>query len=61
MGFNQYVNHLRIAYALCMIKDGCSSVREIAAESGFCDALYFSKVFKKKVGMTPSEKIKQRK
>ncbi len=60
MGFNQYVNHLRIAYALRMIEDGCGSVREIASESGFSDALYFSKVFKKKVGMTPSEKIKQR-
>ena len=60
MGFNQYVNHLRIAYALRMIEDGCGSVREIASESGFSDALYFSKVFKKKVGVTPSEKIKQR-
>lgn len=60
MGINQYVNHLRIAYALRMIEDGCGSVREIASESGFSDALYFSKVFKKKVGMTPSEKIKQR-
>ena len=59
MGFNQYVNHLRIAYALRMIDDGCGSVREIASESGFSDALYFSKVFKKKVGVTPSKKIKQ--
>ena len=40
--------------------DGCGSVRKIASESGFSDALYFSKVFKKKVGVTPSEKIKQR-
>lgn len=61
LGFNQYVNHLRIAYALRLIKDGCESVREIALESGFSDALYFSKVFKKKVGVTPSEKIKQHK
>ena len=60
MGFNQYVNHLRIAYALRMIEDGCGSVSKIASESGFSDALYFSKVFKKKVGVTPSEKIRQR-
>jgi AraC-like DNA-binding protein len=60
LGFNQYVNRLRISYALRLIEDGCSSVREIATESGFSDALYFSKVFKKKVGVTPSEKIKQR-
>ena len=60
LGFNQYVNRLRIAHALRLIENGCDSVREIALESGFSDALYFSKVFKKKVGMTPSEKIKNR-
>ena len=59
LGFSQYVNRLRIAHALRMIEDGCSFVREIATSSGFSDALYFSKVFKKKVGMTPSEKIKR--
>jgi len=60
LGFNQYVNRLRIAYSLRLIEDGCDSVREIAAACGFSDALYFSKVFKKKVGVTPTEKIKQR-
>lgn len=60
LGFNQYVNRQRISYALRLIEDGETSVREIASASGFSDALYFSKVFKKKVGMTPSEKIKQR-
>lgn len=61
LGFNQYVNRLRISYALRLIEDGCTSVREIAERSGFYDALYFSKVFKKKVGATPTEKIKERK
>ena len=60
LGFNQYVNRLRIAYSLRLIEDGCTSVREIAEKSGFYDALYFSKVFKKKVGTTPTEKIKRR-
>lgn len=60
IGFNQYINRLRISYALRLIDDGYSSVREIAERSGFSDALYFSKVFKKKVGMTPTEKIKNR-
>ena len=60
LGFNQYVNRQRISYSLRLIEDGWSSVRDIAAESGFSDALYFSKVFKKKVGVTPTEKIKQR-
>ncbi|MBQ8407599.1 MAG: helix-turn-helix transcriptional regulator [Clostridia bacterium] len=60
LGFNQYVNRQRISYALRLIEDGKTSIREIAAESGFSDALYFSKVFKKKVGVPPSERIKQR-
>ncbi len=59
MGFNQYINRRRISYALRLIEDGCDSVREIALSCGFSDALYFSKVFKKKVGVTPTEKIKQ--
>jgi two-component system response regulator YesN len=60
LGFNQYVNHLRISYALRLIENGCDSVREIASESGFADPLYFSKVFKKNVGVTPTDKIKNR-
>ena len=60
LGFNQYINHLRIAYALRLIENGCDSVRRIASESGFADPLYFSKVFKKNVGVTPSDKINSR-
>ena len=60
LGFNQYVNRQRISYALRLIEDGGDSVRDIATACGFSDALYFSKVFKKKVGVTPSKKIKQR-
>jgi AraC-like DNA-binding protein len=60
LGFNQYVNHLRISYALRLIENGCDSVRKIASESGFADPLYFSKVFKKNVGVTPTDKIKNR-
>ena len=59
LGFNQYVNHRRISYALRLIEEGHDSVRDVAAACGFSDALYFSKVFKKKVGVSPSEKIRQ--
>lgn len=48
LGFNQYVSHRRISYALRLIEEGHDSVRDIAAACGFSDALYFSKVFKKK-------------
>lgn len=55
LGFNQYVNQLRITYALRLIEDGQRSVRKISSECGFSDPLYFSKVFKKNVGVSPSE------
>lgn len=56
-GFNRYINSRRINYALGLIDKGASSVRNIALECGFSDALYFSKVFKKKTGVTPTEMI----
>ena len=57
MGFNRYINSRRINYALGLIDKGASSVKSIALECGFSDALYFSKVFKKKTGITPTEMI----
>jgi len=53
LGFHQYVNHRRISYALRLIEEGHDSVRDIAAACGFSDALYFSKVFKKKSRRLP--------
>ena len=58
MGFNKYVNSRRIDYALRLIDKGHTSVKDIALECGYSDALYFSKVFKKKTGVTPTEMIK---
>ena len=55
IGFSQYVNQLRISYALRLFENGHRSVRKIASECGFSDPLYFSKVFKKNVGVTPSK------
>ena len=57
MGFNHYLNILRIQYALDLIAKDVSSVSEIAALCGYSDPLYFSKVFKKRVGYTPTEYI----
>ena len=31
------------------------SIREAADKSGFCDVYYFSRIFRKRVGMTPSD------
>ncbi len=56
-GFNEYVTDLRLQYANRLINEGVTTVSEIATESGFSDPLYFSKVFKKKMGASPSEYI----
>ena len=60
IGFNGYINNLRLKYAHKLISEGKSSVSEIAANCGFGDPLYFSKVFKKSVGYSPSEYIKSK-
>lgn len=57
IGFNHYLNDLRIRYAHELIATGTRSIGEIAAHCGFSDPLYFSKVFKKRVGCTPTEYI----
>ena len=59
INFNSYLNNLRIQCAVSMIKNGFSSVTAISAECGFSDPMYFSKVFKRKTGSSPSEMIKQ--
>ncbi len=53
--FKEYLNNLRIQRALSLIKDGTLSVSEISGKCGFSDPLYFSKVFKKVTGCTPTE------
>lgn len=63
-GFVSYLNNLRIQYACELIGEGKTSISEIASASGFSDYSYFSKVFKKITGKTPTEGIdwcKQRK
>lgn len=60
ISFRTYLNRLRIQYAHELIESGATSVRQIASMCGYYDALYFSKVFKKQRGVTPSEYIKNR-
>ena len=53
----KYVAKRRIIQAKAMIDSGdYNSIAEVAELTGFEDALYFSKVFKKEYGYPPSEK-----
>lgn len=56
----QYLQNLRIQRAKAMLESGYFSVAEVAYNSGFEDEKYFSTIFKKSTGYTPSEYKKQK-
>lgn len=57
LGFSDYLNTVRIQRACTLMEQGMTSVKDIAAMCGFRDALYFSKIFKKKMAKSPKEHI----
>ncbi|MBQ2709464.1 MAG: helix-turn-helix domain-containing protein [Clostridia bacterium] len=50
----QYITQLRIAAAKGYLENSTKTIAEIAAAVGYDNALYFSRIFKKRTGMTPS-------
>ncbi|MBR1651050.1 MAG: response regulator [Lachnospiraceae bacterium] len=53
--FTEYLMYLRLGKAKEMLKSTGLKSSQIAGEVGYNDAHYFSYIFKKNVGMTPSE------
>ncbi|MBR6626556.1 MAG: helix-turn-helix domain-containing protein [Lachnospiraceae bacterium] len=51
----QYLARIRLERACRLLKGTDRSIQAVAASVGYEDALYFSKIFKKAQGMTPSE------
>ena len=51
----KYRNSVRLQHAKALIQATAKPMREIAAEVGFENAHYFSRIFKKEEGITPSE------
>lgn len=51
----QYFLQRRVNYAKWLLNERQCSVQEVAYELGFKDQFYFSRLFKKKTGVTPSE------
>lgn len=49
-----YVIHYRLEKASELLKTGHFPIRDIAASVGYANPLYFSRVFQKKFGMSPS-------
>lgn len=61
MGISEYLNALRIQHGCTLIAQGFTSIGDISTQSGFTDPQYFSKVFKKQMGLTPGQYIKEHK
>ena len=58
MGYTEYLQTYRIRYAVSLFEHGLDSIKNVALLSGFSDPLYFSTVFKNKIGVSPKSYIK---
>ena len=56
----QYIISLRIAMAKGYLENSAKNIAEISNEVGYENALYFSRLFRKYTGMTPTEYRKKR-
>ena len=53
--FTEYLTEYRVKIAKEMLRSTNKNVNEIADALGYADARYFSKVFKKEVGVKPTD------
>lgn len=53
-GFSEYLTHLRLKEAEYLLKNSTLSVTDVAYQCGFFDSNYFSIVFKRNFGVSPS-------
>ena len=54
-GFVEFLTKRRVEKAKEMLKDPAKSIKEIGSSCGYSDPNYFSRIFKKATGMTPTE------
>lgn len=57
-GYTEHLQTVRIKYAISLFENGIDSIKNVALLSGFTDPLYFSTVFKNKIGTSPKNYIK---
>ena len=55
VGFSDYISSLRMQRAKELLRDESMSIQEIAEIVGYNDYFYFTKAFKKVVGISPSK------
>lgn len=52
---SEYITDMRVSNAMRLLSTDTYSVSEIAEKTGFLNSAYFSKIFKKKLGITPTK------
>ena len=50
----EYLNRFRVAQARRLLDEGHTNITEVMSAVGFCDSSYFSRIFRREVGMSPS-------
>jgi len=58
VGIADYLNTIRIQNACTLMNQGFTSISDVSLKCGYTDPLYFSKVFKQKIGVPPKTYIK---
>ena len=54
LNFSDYLTKVRMEKAASLLSSGNCMVKEVAELTGYSDAFYFSRVFKKYYGVTPA-------
>lgn len=57
--YSEHLRSVRLKHAISLFNCGLDSIKNVSLLSGFSDPLYFSNVFKKHVGDSPTEYIKR--
>lgn len=52
---SQYITEIRVQHAKELLRDRSMKLYDVALNTGYKDANYFTKIFKKAYGVTPSE------
>ena len=58
IGISEYLNTVRVQNACALMQQGFAEVKNVSFLCGFNDPLYFSKVFKAYLSVTPREYVK---
>ncbi len=55
IGFSEYLTNIRMKHPAFLMEQGVTAAKKVVLLSGYSDLLYFSKVLKKQMGMSPRE------